>query len=49
MVPMAHENPAKLFPALVMAQSLCTKEELLGRVVVIAEDLLSENAAAILG
>ena len=49
MVPMAHENPAKLFPTLVMAQSCCTKEELPGRVVVIAEDLLSENAAAILG
>ena len=50
MVPMAHENPAKLFPALlVMAQSCCTKQEFPGRVVVIVEDLLSENAAAILG
>ena len=50
MVPMAYENPAKLFPTLlVMALSWCTKEELPGRVVVIVGDLLSENAAAILG
>ena len=50
MVPMAHENPAKWFPVLlVMALSCCTKEELPARVVVIVEDLLSENAAAILG
>ena len=50
MVPMAHENPAKGFAVLLAkALSCCTKEELPGRVVIIAEDLLSENAAAILG
>ena len=45
----AHESPAKGFTALVVALSCCTNEELPALVVAISEDLLRENAAAILG
>ena len=48
-VPKAHVRPVKEFTLLEVAVSCCTNDGLPALVEVIAEDLLSENVAAILG